>query len=71
VPCSDQQTNTNGVSRCVKRGEQTGLAVLTGVTAAPLITMPLVYLFRPSRAKLEPQAQIGRSGAYLGLRGQF
>jgi hypothetical protein len=59
------------VRSCVKRGDQTGVALLTGLTAAPLITMPLVYLFRPSRAKLEPRVEVGRSGAYLGLRGLF
>lgn len=71
VSCGGQQATTDGVASCVKRGEQTSLAVLTGLTAAPLITMPLVYLFRPSKAKLEPSAQIGRSGAYLSLSGRF
>lgn len=69
--CSTATTVYSVASACIQRGEQTSLALLTGLTAAPLITMPLVYLFRPTRPKLEPQARIGRSGAYLGLRGRF
>lgn len=69
--CSTTTTVYAVASACVKRGEETSLALLTGLTAAPLITMPLVYLLRPNRPKLEPQARIGRSGAYVGLRGRF
>jgi hypothetical protein len=69
--CSARMLSADEVRSCVKRGDQTGVALLTGLTAAPLITMPLVYLFRPSRAKLEPRVEVGRSGAYLGLRGLF
>jgi len=56
---------------CAKRGDQTSVALLTGLTAAPLITMPLVYLLRRSPAKLEPQVQAGRGQGYVGLRGRF
>jgi hypothetical protein len=56
---------------CAKRGDQTSVALLTGLTAAPLITMPLVYLLRRSPAKLEPQVQAGRGLGYVGLRGTF
>lgn len=69
--CSAPTLDTTVTRACVKRGEQTSIALLTGLTAAPLITMPLVYLFRPSRAKLEPSVQVGRSGGYLGLSGRF
>ena len=71
VSCSSPTLDPTVPRACVQHSEQTVLAVLTGLTAAPLITMPLVYLFRPSRAPLEPQVQLGRSGAYLGLRGRF
>jgi hypothetical protein len=47
------------------------LAVLTGVTAAPLLTIPLVYLFRPSGTKLTPNVEVSRSGGYARVRGQF
>lgn len=71
VSCSASTLDPAVPRACVQHSEQTVLAVLTGLTAAPLITMPLVYLLRPSRAALEPQVQLGRSGAYLGLRGRF
>ncbi|MBT8451382.1 MAG: hypothetical protein KJO40_05375 [Deltaproteobacteria bacterium] len=69
--CSGNGLDSAAVRSCVSRGEQTSVALLTGLTSAPLITMPLVYLFRPSRAGLEPQVQVSRSGGYFGLRGRF
>jgi hypothetical protein len=56
---------------CIDRSEQTTVALLTGLTAAPLVTMPLVYLFRPNRAKVEPQVRLGNGQAYLGVAGRF
>jgi len=48
---------------------------MLGVTAAPLLTMPLVYLFRKSEtklaAKLSPSISVDRSGGALGVRGVF
>ena len=69
--CSSQQLSSADVRACFNRGEQVSIALLTGLTAAPLIAMPLVYLLRPSKAKLEPRVEVGRSGAYLGLSGRF
>lgn len=69
--CSANSLNSTEVRSCVNREKQTSVALLTGLTSAPLITMPLVYLLRPSRAKLEPQVEVGRSGGYFGLRGRF
>lgn len=69
--CSSAMLNSAEVRTCFNRGEQASVAILTGLTAAPLITMPLVYLFRPSKAKLEPSVEIGRSRGYFGLRGRF
>jgi hypothetical protein len=69
--CSTHALSSTEVRSCVNRGKQTTVALLTGLTAAPLITMPLVYLFRPNRAKLEPQVEVGRSGAHFGIRGRF
>ncbi|MGB5694407.1 MAG: hypothetical protein WBM46_02030, partial [Polyangiales bacterium] len=69
--CSAQVLDSVEVRSCVNRGLHTSVALLTGLTSAPLITMPLVYLFRPSRARLEPQVVVGRSGAHLALRGRF
>lgn len=69
--CDSSAVSSADVRTCISRGEQTSLAILTGITAAPLITMPLVYLLRPSEARLEPSVEVGRSGGYLGLRGRF
>ncbi|MFW2390688.1 MAG: hypothetical protein ACN4G0_20305, partial [Polyangiales bacterium] len=69
--CSANNLNSVEVRSCVNREKQTSVALLTGLTSAPLITMPLVYLLRPSRAKLEPQVEVSRSGGYFGLRGRF
>jgi hypothetical protein len=69
--CSAQGLDTFEVRSCVNRGQHTSVALLTGLTSAPLLTMPLVYLFRPSRARLEPQVVVGPSGAHVALRGQF
>jgi hypothetical protein len=69
--CSTQDLDTVEVRSCVNGGQRRSAALLTGLTSAPLITMPLVYLFRPSRAQLEPRVVVGRSGAHLALRGQF
>jgi hypothetical protein len=71
TPCSTPVLTSSEVRTCFNRGEQISVAILTGLTAAPLITMPLVYLLRPSKAKLEPRVEVGRNGAYLGLRGRF
>jgi hypothetical protein len=69
--CSSQVLDSVEVRSCINRGKRTSVAVLTGLTSAPLITMPLVYLLRPSRAQLEPRVAVGRSGAHLALRGRF
>ncbi len=69
--CSTRALTSAEVRACFNRGEQLSVALLTGLSAAPLITMPLVYLFRPSKAKLEPRVEVGRSGAYLGVHGRF
>ena len=71
TPCESSTVTSTDVRSCISRGEQTSIAFLTGMTAAPLIAMPLVYLFRPSKARLEPTVEVGRSGGYLGLRGRF
>jgi hypothetical protein len=71
TPCDSSTVSSTEVRTCISRGEQTNVAILTGMTAAPLITMPLVYLLRPSKARLEPTVEVGRSGGYFGLRGRF
>jgi hypothetical protein len=70
MSCSNLVADATDARTCVKRSERISLSVLTGVTAAPLITIPLVYLFRP-KAKLSPDVEISRSGGYIGIRGEF
>ncbi len=69
--CSTATVDPAVPRACATRGDETSVALLTGLTAAPLITMPLVYLLRRSPAKLEPQVHAGRGLGYLGLRGRF
>lgn len=60
---------------CVDRAERTDLAFLLGVTAAPLITIPLVYLFRKSDKRYDtqivPSVTASSRGAKFGVRGVF
>lgn len=62
-------------SPCVDRARDTDRAILLGATAAPLLTMPLVYLFRRSDKRLgveiRPSIRTGRRGASVGLEGSF
>jgi hypothetical protein len=64
-------TDSDDARTCVRRSERISAAILTGATAAPLLTIPLVYLFRPTKSKLAPEVEVNRSGAYLGVRGEF
>jgi hypothetical protein len=60
---------------CVDRGRDTDRAIILGATAAPLLTMPLVYLLRKSDKKLEaslsPTVVMSRRGGAIGVRGEF
>jgi len=62
-------------SPCVNRARDTDRAILLGATAAPLLTMPLVYLFRRSDkrlgAEIRPSIRTSRRGASVGLEGIF
>ncbi|MBW2629301.1 MAG: PEGA domain-containing protein [Deltaproteobacteria bacterium] len=71
VSCTSLVNDATDARTCVKRGEQISVAVLTGMTAAPLLTIPLVYLFRPSDAHITPSVEVSRSGGYVGIRGEF
>jgi len=69
--CSSLITDAAEARTCVKRVERISVAVLTGVTAAPLLTIPLVYLFRPTDANITPGVEVSRSGGYASVRGEF
>lgn len=57
------------------RAKRTDGAFLAGVTAAPLLTMPLVYLLRRDtkrgRSDFAPQIIVHRDGAFMGIEGRY
>ncbi len=59
----------------VDRARRTDGAFLAGVSAAPLLTMPLVYLLRRDekrgRASLAPQIIVDRSSGFVGIEGRY
>jgi hypothetical protein len=57
------------VRACVARGQEAGRVALAAAGAAPLLTVPLVYLFRPLRA--EPSMSVTRHGAVVRIRKVF
>jgi hypothetical protein len=69
--CNNLVTDADDARTCVRRSERISAAILTGATAAPLLTIPLVYLLRPTKSKLAPDVEVSRSGAYVGVRGEF
>jgi len=71
--CSNASVDETVARDCVKRAESTALAILTGVTAAPLLTIPLVYLIRPkeTNVSVSPNVQVLRTGGFVSFRGRF
>jgi hypothetical protein len=67
--CSQSMLGLTDATNCIRRSRNITGAILAGMTAAPLLTIPLVYVFRPKEQSLEPVVEVGRSGAYFGLRG--
>jgi hypothetical protein len=57
------------VRSCVARGQEAGRIALALAGAAPLLTIPLVYLFRPLRA--EPSVSVTGQGAVVQVRKVF
>ncbi|MEM7137007.1 MAG: PEGA domain-containing protein [Myxococcota bacterium] len=62
-------TDEVAVGQCVDRGQEAGRVALSIGGAVPLLTVPLVYLFRPLR--LDPTVSANRNGARLELRRVF
>ena len=60
---------------CVDRNRSTDRAILLGTTAAPLLTIPLVYLLRKGEKKqgasIAPGITVGRGSGAVSLRGRF
>ena len=61
--------NQSAVRSCVARGQEAGRLSLALAGAAPLLSIPLVYLFRPLR--VEPSVAVTREGAVVKVRKLF
>ena len=74
-PAQSCSINNLNPDPCVDRAKQVDLAMMLGITAAPLLTVPLVYLSRKGDKKLEvelsPSIHVHRSGGALGVQGVF
>ncbi|MBW1761273.1 MAG: PEGA domain-containing protein [Deltaproteobacteria bacterium] len=74
-PAQSCSINNLNPDPCVNRAKQTDLAIMLGVTAAPLLTIPLVYLFRKGdeklKAELSPSIHVNRAGGAIGVGGAF
>ena len=69
--CSSSSVTPVDARACVTRAERTSVAVLLGVTAAPLLTMPLVYLIRPNEKGVAANVEASRSGVTVRFSGRF
>ena len=69
--CTSGTIAREDIQTCVRRGENVAFALLTGLTAAPALTVPLVYLFRRTDKDIAPTVEVGRSGGYFGVQGRF
>jgi len=74
-PAESCELNGQDPAPCVNWKRDTDRAILLGATAAPLLTMPLVYLLRRGdrkpRVELQPRVVVGRQGGSVGLTGSF
>ena len=74
-PAESCEINGQEPEPCVSRGRDTDRAILLGATAAPLLTMPLVYLLRRDKRKrnveVQPRVVVGRQGGAVGVTGSF
>ena len=61
--------NESAVRSCVTRGQEAGRLSLALAGAAPLLSIPLVYLLRPLR--VEPSVSVTAEGAMIQVRKVF
>ncbi len=73
--CEDRLLSVDDVQTCVDRGRSVDRAIVLGATAAPLLTIPLVYLLRADKEKhvasVTPSVAFGPTGGSLNFRGRF
>ena len=71
--CEKQFLSAAEAQTCAHRGRSVDRAIVLGATAAPLLTIPLVYLFRTDkrkpRASVIPSLGFGPTGGSLAFRG--
>jgi hypothetical protein len=74
-PAASCELNGQDPAACVNWKRDTDRAILLGATAAPLLTMPLVYLLRRSARKpkveVQPRVLVSRQGGAVGVMGSF
>jgi len=56
-------------SDCIEHEQLGDRAVIFASGAAPLLTVPLIYLLRPAR--VSPEVAVARGGAWVSLSGAF
>ena len=73
--CKNQFVSVPEAQGCIERGRSIDRAIVLAATAAPLLTMPLVYLFRKDEKKrgasVTPSVALGPTGGSLTFRGRF
>lgn len=74
-PAESCEVNGQDPTACVSRKRDTDRAILLGATAAPLLTMPLVYLLRRGdrkpKVEVQPRVVAGTRGGFVGVVGSF
>lgn len=69
--CRTLIVDANDARACVRRGERISAAVITATAAAPLLTIPLVYLLRRTESSVAPSINVTRARAMIAVSGQF
>jgi hypothetical protein len=73
--CDNELASVDDAQTCVNRGRSVDRAIVLGATAAPLLTIPLVYLLRRDDKKrgasVTPSLAFGPTGGSLTFRGSF
>jgi hypothetical protein len=73
--CGTEFGTVDEAQTCVNRGRSVDRAIVLGATAAPLLTIPLVYLLRRDakkpRSEVTPSIALGAEGGSITFRGRF
>ena len=73
--CENPLESVEEAQSCVDRGRSVDRAIILGASAAPLLTIPLVYLLRRNEKKhgpsVTPNVALGPTGGSVSFRGRF